>query len=120
MSPKGPYTLITVNSNPERAHRLVGRIIANLSENYTITHVANAESPAAAPALIETHNPDIVFTASMWTPEQSEHVFAAARKVNSKVKTLALPQGLQVEQGPAAVVEYIEERLPPLLESEGQ
>ena len=62
----------------------------------------------------------VKFTASMWTPAQSEHVFAAARGVNSQVKTLAVPQGLQVEKGPDAVVEYIGERLPPLLENGDQ
>lgn len=44
-------------------------------------------------------------------------VMARAREVNPSVKTLVLPQGLQVERGPDAVVEYIKERLPRLLES---
>ncbi len=56
------------------------------------------------------------FTASMWTREESSMVMAQAREVNPKVKTLALPQGLQVEHGPDAVVRYIEEQLPRLLE----
>lgn len=54
------------------------------------------------------------FTASMWTPEQASAVMAQAREVNPAVKTLALPQGLQVERGPDAVVEYIKEQLPRL------
>lgn len=33
-----------------------------------------------------------------------------------QLKTFALPQGLQVERGPDAVVEFIEENLPALLE----
>jgi len=56
------------------------------------------------------------FTASMWTSEQSSKVMAQAREVNPNVKTLALPQGLQVERGPDAVVDYIKEQLPKLME----
>lgn len=52
----------------------------------------------------------------MWTPEQSSKVLAEAREVNPKVKTLALPQGLQVQGGPDAVVKFIEEQLPRLIE----
>ena len=53
----------------------------------------------------------------MWTSEQSAKVFSEAREVNARVKTLAIPQGLQVEKGPDAVVEYVKERLPELIES---
>jgi hypothetical protein len=58
------------------------------------------------------------FTASMWTPEQSSKVLAEAKEVNPKVKTLAMPQGLQVQKGPDAVVEYVKEHFPSLLECE--
>lgn len=53
----------------------------------------------------------------MWTAEQASAVMAQAREVNPAVKTLALPQGLQVERGPDAVVEYIKEQLPRLFGS---
>lgn len=52
----------------------------------------------------------------MWTPEQSDSVLSHAREVNRNVKTLALPQGLQIERGPDAVVEYIVEKLEGLTE----
>lgn len=52
----------------------------------------------------------------MWTPEESGKALAAAKEVNPDVKTLALPQGLQVNRGPDAVVEYIKEQLPALIE----
>jgi hypothetical protein len=58
------------------------------------------------------------FTASMWTPEQSKVALDAARKVNPKVRTLALPPGLQVEKGPDAVVDYIKEKLSRLVRGE--
>jgi len=53
----------------------------------------------------------------MWSPEQSSHVFAQAREVNPSCKTLAIPQGLQAERGPEAVVEWIKGQLPALLGS---
>jgi hypothetical protein len=52
----------------------------------------------------------------MWTPEQSDSVLSRAREINANVKTLALPQGLQVERGPDAVVEYIVEKLEGLID----
>ena len=44
MAPKGPYKLVTVNTAPERAKRLVGRVTEELKDQYTILHVANCES----------------------------------------------------------------------------
>ncbi|WPH01180.1 Hypothetical protein R9X50_00401600 [Acrodontium crateriforme] len=114
--PKGPFKLVTVNNAPERAKRLVGRVVEALKEKYTIIHAANAESPEAAGATIKEIHPDVVFAASMWSPEQSSRIFAEAREINPAVKTLAIPQGLQVERGPDAVVEWLLENVPLLIE----
>lgn len=43
-APKGPFRLVTVNTAPERAKRLIGRVVEALSDRYTIIHVANCES----------------------------------------------------------------------------
>ena len=43
MAPKGPYTLCTVNTAPERAKRLVGRLVEDVKEEYTISYLQNAE-----------------------------------------------------------------------------
>lgn len=51
----------------------------------------------------------------MWTPEESQQVFETARSIVPGIKTHAIPQGLQVERGPDAVVEYLEEKIPVLL-----
>lgn len=40
---------------------------------------------------------------------------ATARDMLPGIKTMALPQGLQVEKGPDAVVEYIIEKWPGLV-----
>jgi hypothetical protein len=51
----------------------------------------------------------------MWTPEEARQIIAIAREIVPDLKTFSLPQGLQVDKGPDAVVEYIKENLPALL-----
>ena len=43
-SPKGPFRLVTVNTAPERAKRLIGRVADTLKDRYIIIHEANCES----------------------------------------------------------------------------
>jgi hypothetical protein len=43
-TPKGPFHLVTVNTAPERAKRLIGRVAEALKDQYTIIHVDNCES----------------------------------------------------------------------------
>lgn len=42
--PKGPYRLVTVNTAPDRAKKLIGRVVEDMKDQYTIQHVANCES----------------------------------------------------------------------------
>ena len=54
--------------------------------------------------------------------QQSDDIFAQeivtiAKDAVPGIKTFSLPHGLQVEKGPDAVVEYIEQHLPGLLEA---
>jgi hypothetical protein len=51
----------------------------------------------------------------MWTPEEAQKITYIAKGIVPNLKTFSLPQGLQVEKGPDAVVEYIKENLPGLL-----
>jgi hypothetical protein len=51
----------------------------------------------------------------MWTKEESDYIQNLARETVSGIKTHAIPQGLQVEKGPDAVVEYLKERIPGIL-----
>lgn len=51
----------------------------------------------------------------MWTPEEARQIISIAKEVVPDLKTFSLPQGLQVEKGPDAVVEHIKEYLPGLL-----
>ena len=43
-APKGPFRLVTVNTAPERAKRLIGRVAENLKDRYTIILVDNCVS----------------------------------------------------------------------------
>ncbi|KAK4651684.1 hypothetical protein QC762_601317 [Podospora pseudocomata] len=114
--PLGPFKLVTVNTAPERAYRLIGRVVENVKDKYTIIHAGNAESIDKVKETVEAAQPNVLFTASMWTPEQAAEIIAIAKEIVPDLKTFSLPQGLQVDKGPDAVVEYIEENLPGLLE----
>jgi hypothetical protein len=62
--------------------------------------------------------PDILFTASMWTAEESLKARQTAADIVPGIKTFAIPQGLQVNRGPDAVVEFLVENLPALIEGD--
>jgi hypothetical protein len=47
--PLGPFKLVTVNTAPERAKRLIGRMVENVKDKYEIIHSANIESKYARP-----------------------------------------------------------------------
>nr|XP_036581422.1 uncharacterized protein CTRU02_08472 [Colletotrichum truncatum]KAF6789773.1 hypothetical protein CTRU02_08472 [Colletotrichum truncatum] len=119
-SPKGPFKLITVNTAPERAKRLIGRMVEALKDQYTIDYVANCEIACVGidevEAKVKEHQPDVLFCASMWTAEESAQIFSIARAIRPDVKTHAIPHGLQVERGPDAIVEHLLENVPKLLD----
>lgn len=51
----------------------------------------------------------------MWTLEESNAIRATAKSLIPDIKTHAIPQGLQVQKGPEAVVGHLVEELPKLL-----
>jgi hypothetical protein len=53
----------------------------------------------------------------MWSSAEAAMIRAVAEKEKPGIKTHAIPQGLQVEKGPDAVVEYLMEVVPSLLDS---
>lgn len=208
--PKGPYTLVTVNTAPERAKRLIGRVVEDLKDRYTINYLANCEKieeveptvkklqpdllvrflsvhpspsrvidgsfvffasvsplspspsslhstclsfslcrasqevPVRSSATLTPHvrtpyhspfphlplrpslsrglsvyltsNTPLQFCASMWTPEESTRIQQIARDNVPGIKTHAIPEGLQVQKGPDAVVEHLKEQIPGLLD----
>jgi riboflavin synthase len=52
----------------------------------------------------------------MWTREESEEIQRIARETVPGIKTMAIPHGLQVEKGPDAIVEFLKEEWPRLVE----
>ncbi|KAK0925122.1 hypothetical protein LTR29_018092 [Friedmanniomyces endolithicus] len=60
MASQRTYKLVTVNSNPERAKMIVGKVIEAVKDQFTIVHAANADSPGAARPIFEEIVPDIV------------------------------------------------------------
>jgi len=116
MAPKGPYRLCTVNTVPDRAKRLVGRLVEDVKETYTIDHVENAQRIEDVKAMCERNHPDVLFCASMWTMEESDEIQRIAKDTVPGIKTMAIPRGLQVEKGPDAVVEFLKEKWPALVQ----
>ena len=53
----------------------------------------------------------------MWTADQSAEIEAIARDIVPNIKFHAIPYGLQMENGPEAIVEYLTEQVPKLLDS---
>jgi hypothetical protein len=51
----------------------------------------------------------------MWTPEQSAEIQFIAIEIVPDITTHAIPEGLQVQNGPDAVVEYLKQQIPLLL-----
>jgi hypothetical protein len=54
----------------------------------------------------------------MWTKEESDEIQRIAKETVPGIKTMAIPQGLQVEKGPDAVVEFLKEKWPGLVTSQ--
>jgi hypothetical protein len=77
-----------------------------------------APEPEGVKKVVTELQPDVLFTASMWTSEESIGARKAALEVKPDIKTFALPQGLQVNRGPDAVVEFIVENLPGIIEGD--
>ena len=52
----------------------------------------------------------------MWTPAEADAIQSTARAIQPGIITYALPHGLQVVQGPDAVVQHLVDNVPKLLE----
>ncbi|KAH7408650.1 hypothetical protein DE146DRAFT_786069 [Phaeosphaeria sp. MPI-PUGE-AT-0046c] len=114
---KGPFRLVTVNTAPERAKVLIGRMIDALQKRYEIEHVANCSAIEEVALAVRQCQPEVLFSASMWSPEEAAKIRSIAQQERPGIGTHAIPQGLQVERGPDAIVEYLVEVVPDLLDS---
>jgi hypothetical protein len=52
----------------------------------------------------------------MWKPDEAATIRTIAEREKPGIRTQAIPQGLQVEKGPDAIVEYLVEVVPGLLD----
>lgn len=53
----------------------------------------------------------------MWTDEQAKQIHEIAKSIVPDIKLHAIPEGLQVKYGPDAIVDYLVEKVPVLLDS---
>lgn len=63
-----PITLLTVNTAPDRAKRLIGRMIEALKDSYNITHVDNCTSIDQVAAKVREYRPDVLVSDSQSPP----------------------------------------------------
>lgn len=126
--------LVSVNTAPERAAKVIGTVIENVKGKYDIVHAGNSTTIEGVKPLLESVQPPpgILFCASMvswetrdegdegmcglltptqWTPEEQEEIQRIARETVPGIRTHAIPTGLQVKVGPNGVVQYLMERI---------
>jgi mRNA degradation ribonuclease J1/J2 len=60
MGPTGPFNHVTVNTAPDRARRLIGRVVEDVKDQYTIIHAANAASIDEVRKTVEETRPDVL------------------------------------------------------------
>lgn len=53
----------------------------------------------------------------MWTEQEATKIRQIAQRERPGIKTHAIPEGLQVQKGPDAIVDYLLEVVPGLLDS---
>lgn len=58
------YTLVSVNKNPERAKRIITRVVEDVKDTYNIQYVANCSTIAAVPQILADTKPDILVGSS--------------------------------------------------------
>ncbi|KXS96247.1 hypothetical protein AC578_5480 [Pseudocercospora eumusae] len=59
-APRGPYKLVTVNTAPDRAKRLIGRVVTALKDRYEIKHVGNCERIEEVETAVTEQQPELL------------------------------------------------------------
>ncbi|WWC90306.1 uncharacterized protein L201_005239 [Kwoniella dendrophila CBS 6074] len=119
-SSAAPVNLVSVNTAPDRAKKVIGAVIENVKDKYNIVHAGNTTTIEGVKPLLESIQPPpgILFCASMWTPEQQEEIQTIARETIPGIKTHGIPTGLQVQVGPDGIVKYLMERIDDIMAQE--
>ncbi|KAL1412154.1 hypothetical protein Q8F55_003161 [Vanrija albida] len=104
MAPTDPVNLVSVNTVPERAKLVIGKVIDAVKDRYTIVHAGNSDTiEGVRPLLLSIQPPPGI----LWTPEEQEQIQQIARDTIPGIKTHGIPTGLQVKEGPEGVVRYL-------------
>nr|XP_018264239.1 uncharacterized protein I303_04121 [Kwoniella dejecticola CBS 10117]OBR86397.1 hypothetical protein I303_04121 [Kwoniella dejecticola CBS 10117] len=128
-SSKSLINLVSVNTAPDRAKKVIGAVIENVKDRYNIVHAGNTTTIEGVKPLLKSIQPapGILFCASMayefvlcsssqWTPEQQQEIQKIARDTIPGIKTHGIPTGLQVQVGPEGIVQYLMERIDEIME----
>ncbi|ODN74224.1 hypothetical protein L202_07669 [Cryptococcus amylolentus CBS 6039] len=112
-APSSPINLVSVNTHPDRAQRVIGSVIQSVKDKYTIVHAGNSTTIEGVKPLLESTQPrpDILFCASMWTPEEQTEIQQIAKNTIPGIKTYAIPTGMHVKAGPEGITKYLTERI---------
>ncbi|WVR09294.1 hypothetical protein IAU60_006359 [Kwoniella sp. DSM 27419] len=112
-----PIRLVSVNTSPERAGRVISAVIERVKDKYTIEHAGNTTTiDGVAPLLLSIKPaPGLLFCASMWTPEEQAEAQRIARETIPGIKTYGIPTGLHTTAGPDGVVQHLVERIDGIL-----
>ncbi|PQE25431.1 alpha beta fold family hydrolase protein [Rutstroemia sp. NJR-2017a BBW] len=118
---KENYTIDYVE-NAERMEDVKGMVERNqpdVLENTAFSTSSHCSFYFPGPSPDEYHQLTIPvqFVASMWTAEEANEIQSIAKSTKPGIKTMAIPHGLQVEKGPDAVVEFLKEQWPGLVEN---
>ncbi|BGP36582.1 hypothetical protein JCM10449v2_000483 [Rhodotorula kratochvilovae] len=105
MSAQQPIGLVSVNTAPDRAKKVLGEVCERVKPKYNIAHVGNSDTIEGLKPLLESLStkPGIV-----WTPEQQQEIKEIARSVlGDDFKFYGIPTGLQVKVGPQGIIDHI-------------
>ena len=57
---KGPFALLTVNTAPDRAKKLIGRMVDALHDRYDIRHLDNCAAIDEVGPKVRQHQPNVL------------------------------------------------------------
>lgn len=99
-STQGPFKLITVNTAPERAKRLIGRMAEMLKDRYIIQHVDNCESTSSQ----TLHTQSILTSFTLYESNQSRSV--GIDEVEEKVREYQPDLLVRLQHPPPSTLSY--------------
>eukprot|EP00026_Physarum_polycephalum_P021733 Phypoly_transcript_25191.p1 GENE.Phypoly_transcript_25191~~Phypoly_transcript_25191.p1 ORF type:complete len:123 (+),score=15.86 Phypoly_transcript_25191:23-370(+) len=109
------FRIVSVNKFPDRAQKIIARVSEELKQSYNLQHVTNVPEISQLSKTLMDQKPDVLFCASVWTPEETKEILNISQKVSPSTKTFVTPAGLHADKGESGVVDFIKAALPALL-----